>query len=290
MSAESNQDRIPGAIDLESAGDPRLADFAGLSKRPRGRSRDDSSFVVEGAFLVERLLASDFEVRCVVVEQGRDVVRLGPVPASTPIYRLSSPAIRQLVGFDFHRGYLASAVRRRPLSLDDYSPDAVSLALVQISDMENLGSMLRSAAAFGIRQVLVDHQSVDVYSRRALRVSMGAALGMRVVSIADPVRDLKTLSDRGVVSVAATLADDSVPIETFSHDHDGVPLLIVVGNEADGLPKEVQDAATRRVRIGMSSSGNDRLVDSLNVSVAAAIFMYELTRDGNLESRRRNEG
>lgn len=281
--------------DVNSIDDPALSDFINLRSRPTGRCESRTQFVVEGQLLVQRLIVSDFSVRAVVVERGRElsavglsedgVVTVGAVRRDLSVYRLSRDQMRQLAGFDFHRGFLASAMRKPALGIDDVVPDPVSLALVQTSDMENLGSMLRSAAAFGIRQVLIDGQSVDPYSRRAMRVSMGAALGMRFVMMGDPASDLQRLGDRGMLSLAATLAADSKPIDELVQEVDqrAAAKILVMGNEGNGLPIEVQSAASQRVIIPMGGRlggglGGDRNVDSLNVSVAAAILMHELTR------------
>lgn len=262
-------------VRVDSVDDPRLSDFRNLRNRPTGRVRDETCFVVEGQLISARLIASGFRVRSLVIEEGRDPTAIGTIAPQTPVFVLSREQIRKLAGFDFHRGFLASACRKPLGSIGDFQPDRISLALIQTTDMENLGSMLRSAAAFGIRQVLIDEQSVDPYSRRAMRVSMGAALGMRFLSLKDPAGDLRSLAARGVVSLAATLAPDSIPIAEVALSE--VPVVIAVGNEANGLPGEVQDAATKRVTIPMASVSEDgSLVDSLNVSVAAAILMHEV--------------
>ncbi|QEF97047.1 tRNA (guanosine(18)-2'-O)-methyltransferase [Stieleria maiorica] len=264
-------------VTIDSIDDPRLADFRNLRRRPTGRVFDSSHFVVEGQLITQRLIASDYPLRSVVVEDGRDLSVLGGLGGRMPVYVLSRDQMRQLSGFDFHRGFLASADRQPPGAISDFHDDPVSLALVQTTDMENLGSMVRTAAALGIRQVLIDPRSVDPFSRRAMRVSMGAVLGMRWLAMNQPADDLRTLASRGVVSLASTLASDAVSIDQVARNAD--PMVLVMGNEAQGLPTEVQQAATRRVTIPMATaSGCGQLVDSLNVSVAAAILLYELTR------------
>ncbi|MCS7465325.1 RNA methyltransferase [Stieleria sp. ICT_E10.1] len=272
-------------IPIDSVDDHRLSDFRDLKRRPTGRVLNSTHFVVEGQLITGRLIASDFGVRSVVVEQGRDLDALGEVAAGTPVYSVSRDQMRQLAGFDFHRGFLASAARKPLGGVDDFRPDPVSLALVHTTDMENLGSMVRSAAALGIRQILIDHRSVDPFSRRAMRVSMGAVLGMRWLVMNDPAGDLRSLADQGVVSLASTLAADSISIGDVSSD--AAPTVLVMGNEAEGLPEEVQRAASERVTIPMPTApGCGPLVDSLNVSVAAAILLFELTRAERKRSQR----
>ncbi len=273
--------RTASVVHVDSIDDPRLADFADIRNRPSGRATDDDFFVVEGAKIVQRLIDSRYHVRTVLIEegrlsQGRDSEWIDRLDPATNVFVLSAEQISDLAGFHFHRGYLASATRLAARPISEYRRDAVSLALVQISDMENMGSMIRSAAAFGIRQILIDRQSIDPYSRRVLRVSMGAALAMDFVSMPDPAEDLAALTAGGIRSFATSLARDSQPIGEVRLDD--APRLIVMGNERDGLPRKVQQAASDRITIPMArQAASGELIDSLNVSVAAATVMHELT-------------
>ncbi|MCA9139430.1 MAG: RNA methyltransferase [Planctomycetales bacterium] len=271
-------------IRIDGQNDPRLSDFKDLRRRPSGRVLDHEFFVVEGQLIVSRAISSDFHIRSVVVEEGRDLNVIRHVDPQTDVFVLTHDQIRGLAGYDFHRGFLASVTRKPFGGLSDFQPDPVSLALVQTTDMENMGSMIRTAAAFGIRQILLDSRSVDPYSRRAMRVSMGAAFGMRFLKLSVPSCDLRKLDNLGVVSFAATLAEDSITIDQLStqlaaQHASRPPCVLVMGNEADGLPAEVQASSTFRVNIPMDQTAmGGTLVDSLNVSVAAAILMHELTR------------
>lgn len=262
--------------------DSELSDFQDLRHRPLGKAHSDY-FVVEGSLLIQRLLASDYRVRRIIVqddrpwppESGTASSESGNLAAGDfPVHRLSADQIRRIAGFDFHRGYLASADRKPIEAVSQIVADPLSLALVATTDMENLGSMIRSAAAFGIRQVLLDPRCVDPFARRVIRVSMGAALGMTFFRLRDVAQDLRDLSERGFITLASTLACDSIDVRDVPPD--GKPKVVVMGNEADGLPGSVQVSAAHRVRIPMGIGSGHWMVDSLNVSVAAAILMHEL--------------
>lgn len=268
-------------LELDSLDDPRLAAFRNLSKRSAGKRSTQDKFVVEGQLIVRRLIESDHVVDTVVVQRERPLEELGEISDEINVIRLSRAQIRELAGFDFHRGFLASAFRPAPLTIDHLDADPVSLAAIQITDMENLGSMIRSASAFGIRQILIDQTSVDPYSRRVLRVSMGAAFGMKWIDLSDVASEFRSLHERGVSTWAATLSPDSVPVE-HQRLPDG-PLVLVLGNEAKGLPTEVQQAASARVTIPMPVKEH-AAVDSLNVAVAAAILMHETRRLRSLQA------
>ena len=246
-------------------------------------------------------------------EAGRSIEPLFVKAPYPPIFEVPGEKIRKLVGFDFHRGWLACAKRPDWKSLEMLPSDPLSLALIGVGDLENVGSLLRTAGAFGIRNVLVDDQTADPYSRRVTRVSMGAALGQQFFRLSKPVEDLRALSKRGVDSLATTIDRDAMSISDCAPGN--MPRVLVLGNEADGLPPAVQLAASKRVTIPMpgrdgpfgTESGDTvsqsesvslvedgaggrkkgepgsridgfEMVDSLNVAVAGAIAMYELSR------------
>ena len=97
---------------------------------------------------------------------------------------------------------------------------------------------------------------------------MGAALQLPWRRMDDDMADLARIREAGFRLVAATLADDSVALETVPRDG---KIAVVLGNEGHGLPKPWQQMADVRVRIPMAEG-----IDSLNVAAAASIFAYEL--------------
>ena len=261
-------------ISLDDIGDPRLAAYVDL-RHGKGAGRE-STFIAEGRLIVRRLIASRYEVASILVQQGNEVEFAAMVPDQVPIYSLSASAIRELLGFDFHRGVMACGVRQPAISMNDFIVDAageISLAAMGISEAENLGSMLRSAAAFGVDQILLGPRTMDPFARRTIRVSMATALKHRFYALNDPATQLAELARSGTRTIATTLDCDAMPLNRFQRDHR--PMVLMLGNEAVGLDPAVQAAATDRVRIPMQLG-----TDSLNVSVAAAVFLYGLTTTG----------
>ena len=260
---------------LASAKDPRLDRFAELQKRSAGPHADSgvsrSDFVVEGRFCVKMLAQSELETLAVVVQAGREEEVADWFPATTDLYVLSREQIESLVGFAFHRGMLACGRRPSSISLSQLNGKSqLVLAVPGVGDRDNLGNMLRTAAGFGVEQIIVDDRTVDPFSRRVVRVSMATVLRQQFYLAKDLSSELRCLSDRcGFRTIATTLDRESVPIREFRHDDR--PVILLVGNESGGLDRSVVSAATDRVTIPMAAG-----VDSLNVSLAAAIFMYEL--------------
>jgi tRNA G18 (ribose-2'-O)-methylase SpoU len=133
-----------------------------------------------------------------------------------------------------------------------------------------MGSILRTCAALGISDIFLGPECVDPFARRVLRVSMGNAFKLRFYEVSRPLELLRRFEDLGIESISACLSDDSEELSTFHRRGDSVLLL---GNEARGLPKEIQYRTNRRLEIGMDLS-----TDSLNVSVAAGIILHNLCR------------
>jgi len=265
-------------IPLDDPQDPRLIPYRDI-KREDVRNPAEL-FIAEGKLVVQRLLASDYETVSVLAEANR-VECLQPwIKPETPVLVVPPGVIREVAGFNFHRGLLACG-RRIPFAsadrlFDAVPPQTTALAAIAINDLENLGSLIRSAAAMGIDHLVLSRQTVDPLCRRVLRVSMGTSLKMRYFDLADPLAWFTENEQRKTwFTVATTLASDSISMSDVSRQpgFDSRPRMIVMGNEGDGLPPAVQAACTVRAKIPMALG-----VDSLNVAVAGAIAIYELLR------------
>lgn len=257
--------------DLE---DVRLAPFRHL--RTANWTVGSGWFIAEGPLLVARLLRSSFGVHSILLSEKYLDQWQARLPPDVQVLVIPEPCIAQLVGFQFHRGVIACGLRKPALGLRDVlttplPSGATMVAVYGVQDPENLGGILRSCAALGIEQVLVGPKSADPLSRRVLRVSMGTALSLKLINSLDLRADLEWLREHHQVeSVATTLAPDSKPLEGVSRNG---PIVILLGNEANGLPVELQNSADHRVRIDMRLG-----TDSLNVSVAAGIVMHYYCR------------
>lgn len=259
---------------IDDFDDQRLLPFKGM--RTCNWTAGSGWFIAEGAKLVERLMRSSYGVHSLLIsdkylDQWRE-----RIPPELSAVVISESRVAELLGFNFHRGVIACGLRRPPLilreNLAEPLPKSATLVAMQgVQDPENLGGILRSCAALGIEHILLGPWCADPLSRRVLRVSMGTVLKLNLYSARDLVSDLAWLkSEHGVQSIATTLAEDSVCLEQTERDS---PVCILMGNEAHGLPIELQQAADRRVKIDMRLG-----TDSLNVSVAAGIVMHYYCR------------
>ena len=234
---------------------------------------------LEGAFLVERGLAAGLELvqlLCVPARAGWAAALLAPARESplapaheTPLAPmvLSEGEIARIAGYPFHRGALGIARRPKPLT-EPATPtegDSTILALPESSDPENLGSAFRSAAALGCSALLLGPTGPDPYSRRVLRVSMGASLTLPWARLQGP-EGLSALARRGYRSAACVLDSGAIKVDDYSRPP---RLILVMGNEAFGLSPPWLAACDDRITLPMSGG-----VDSLNAAAAAAVFLY----------------
>jgi RNA methyltransferase, TrmH family len=148
------------------------------------------------------------------------------------------------------------------------SPRLLAVA-ADISEPGNAGTLIRVADAMGADAVVLAGHSVDPYNGKCLRASAGSIFSIPVVSETDAAAAVSAMREAGL-AVLATTVDGEISLE----DADlAAPTAWLFGPEAHGLPAELADAATHRVRIPMPGNA-----ESLNVASAAAICLYQSAR------------
>ncbi len=234
--------------------------------------------------MVQRLVASGIAVDSFLIDDKYLDEAIGWLPAEVDLFAVPGDQVSELIGFAFHRGYLACGIRPKYQTVEreafELSSSWLGVMLVGLQDPENMGSIFRTCAALGISDILIGPECVDPFARRVLRVSMGNAFKLRLFDVPDGLSSLAFCRSIGIESIAACLSKSSEELSEFLRNG---PALVVFGNEAHGLPLEIQNAACRNVRIDMALG-----TDSLNVSVAAGIILHNLSRGcgkGTVESR-----
>jgi tRNA G18 (ribose-2'-O)-methylase SpoU len=257
---------------VTSIDDQRLLPYRDL--RRTNETRDAPWFIAEGNKLVERLLASRFPTQSVFADEAYLAELLPHMPASVPIYVAPRKLLEATIGFNFHRGCLACGVRLPAMQLHDWSPRGERSTIVvcpDVQDPTNLGVVLRNCAAFGVDLVLLGDKCADPFSRRVLRVSMGAVLQLAIVSPRDLAADLAHLQREFGVRTIATVLDPAADLlDTAARP---ARMALLLGSEGHGLEAHWIDTADQRVTIPMEPG-----TDSLNVAVASGIFLYHYTR------------
>ena len=261
-------------IPIEDPDDPRVAAYRDVRERDLvGRQH---LFVAEGEVVLRALARSRFvEPVSVLLAQKRVAAQqpiLSQLDDAVPVYCAADAVMDQIAGFPMHRGILALGRRRAVHSaaalLIDLPQTATVLVLCGIANHDNMGGLFRNAAAFGAQAVLLDAECCDPLYRKAIRVSVGAALlvpfghfqrGEDFVSLlkASQVRPL-ALSPSGVTRLTAIRPAGRTAL--------------ILGTEGAGLSAEVM-AQCETVAIPMATD-----FDSLNVATSAGIVLHHLSQ------------
>jgi RNA methyltransferase, TrmH family len=222
----------------------------------RRRDRDHMGlFVAEGEDLIAAADAAGWEASDVLTAAGCGLPGIEVVPE----------LLRQVT--ELNSGTRQLGIYRQRWG--ELQHDGLSVYLHGVGDPGNVGTILRSAAAFGASRVILGPGSADPFSPKAVRASMGAIFQVPVVRSADDGDELLL----GAATTVALDAAAAVSLAEIAADLDpGQPLTLLVGAEREGLPRDLQAGATHVAKIPIAT-------ESLNAGVAAAVALYELTRD-----------
>ncbi len=265
-----------GIIEIKEIGDPRLEDYRDIRDREvKGAGAVGGLFIAEQALVVERMLGVPGAAKSVLVSPTW-LDRIQPLaPPGVAVYVAPLALMKQVAGFDIHRGVLGvgrrDAFQRADLELSRSPKTPVTVLLCEeVSNIDNIGFLFRNAAAFGVDGVLLSPRCHDPLYRKSLRVSIGHALTVPFARSRDWERDLKRLKrDRHLTLIGAATGGDAVDLDSVPR-----PLRVglIVGQEYDGLAPATLDLCDHVARIPMAEG-----VDSLNVAVAAAVCLHRFT-------------
>ncbi|UXM94160.1 RNA methyltransferase [Bartonella sp. HY329] len=256
-------------IIIENADDVRIADYMNVKEKDLVGRND--LFIAEGRVVLNVLLNSTiFEAQSILIAQNR-LNGLLPLlegkAAHCPIYVASQDVIDAIAGFHLHRGILAIGQRKRPATLDEFlddlPPQALLVLLCGISNHDNIGGIFRNSAAFAADGVILDETCCDPLYRKAIRVSVGAALKIPHIKSDNIFNIIDKVQNAGFEVFAFSPSSqqkllDSQPAKRTA---------LLFGTEGEGLPHQILQQF-KTLRIPMAAD-----FDSLNVATAAAIAL-----------------
>ncbi len=256
-------------IRITTPDDPRIAAYRDI--RERDLAGREGLFIAEGKVVLNVLFAARrFRARSALILENRlpgMAATLALADPAMPVYVAPRAVMDAIAGFPVHRGILALGERRdadRPAHIlpppDDRS---LVLALAGISNHDNMGAIFRNAAAFGADSVLADRECCDPLYRKAIRVSVGAALKVPFARAGTAGEMVGLLQGAGY----RVLALSPSGITRLQEVKTGQRTALLLGTEGEGLPTGLM-AGLETVRIPIRSD-----FDSLNVATAGAIAL-----------------
>jgi len=254
--------------------------------------REGDPIGVEGPKLVEEALRSGLEAEALLVSESgeRDAERIlratsggaAGIPRSR-VLRTTDKLFESVAGTDAPQG-VAALFRQRPWELDDIlrGPGAMResaplvIVLAAVQDPGNVGTVLRSAEAFGATGMIATRGTADPWSPKALRASAGSGLRLpllRGMAIPILMAQLKIAGVKIYAAVSGNAGEAGAPRDISEQADLREAVAIFVGNEGSGLPAEVTRSAD-----GMISIPTSGAVESLNAAIAASIVLHEAAR------------
>ncbi|HTI98444.1 MAG TPA: RNA methyltransferase [Dongiaceae bacterium] len=282
---------------IDSLDRPELAPYRTLKRSAEHEAL--GIFVAEGDKIVQRLLASQFGVVSLLILERRlaefePLLRTRPESDITVYMAAEKSVMTALTGYELFQGVLAIGRIPAPAALPQVLATAprprLFAAADELANAENIGTLVRNCTAFDVQALLVGETSSSPFLRRAVRNSMGAIFQLPVVELGrehrqlaepgrPPRRDvprstlaqtLQELRRHGIQSIAA---HPSATGKTLSQADFTGDCCVVFGSEGQGISAAVLAACDEAVAVPMANG-----VDSLNVSAAAAVFLYEARR------------
>ena len=267
------------AVTIDSADDARLDPFRHVADPTRVRQA--GQFVAEGRRVVEDLLRhGGYDVeRLLLTRSAHEALGglLEALPPEAPVFVVSGPSVLEgVTGHRFHQGCLGLVRLPGARNLEDV-PGLLApgrrlvLAMEGVTDPDNVGTMFRTARAFGVDACLLSPTCAHPLYRKAVRTSMGQTLRLPFAHPSPWPSGLERLREAGYVLFATTPAADAAALGVAAGAVPPERTVVLMGSEERGLVPETLALADHRVRIE-----TEDVVDSLNVAASAAIALHRL--------------
>ena len=244
-----------------------------IKKLKDKKERDLSNeYIIEGIKLIQEAIQENAKIKQIIICD--DCEKTESIPKDL-MYEIAKQECIYVTNKVFDsitevinpQGILAIIEKQsKEIQIDDKQD--IILALDDIQDPGNLGTILRTADSIGLTQILVSKGTADCYNPKVVRSTMGAIFRVKIIECEDLVKTLKEIKKHKFEIVVSSLQTDNSIYDINYHKK-----VIVIGNEANGVKGEIQDLADKKIKIPMLGK-----TESLNASVATGIILYEYVR------------
>jgi len=258
---------------ITSRSNPRIVEASQLKEK---KHRDQQkAFLIDGIKLFDEAVSSGADIKTVFALAPYASYCEGKVGDFAEVYEITQPVLEKLTSEKSPEGivcvvsYLSDMHTFCDVYTNSDENERIEL-MWSVRDPGNIGTILRSAAAFGVNTLVLSDDCADIYNPRAVRASMGAIFRQKIAVCSDFLGTVAALRERGYSIYAALPSEKALPLCDISA---GRNISFIIGNEGHGLSKEVIEAAGNAAYIPMAAG-----TESLNAAVAASVIMYERSR------------
>lgn len=247
-----------------------------IKKLKEKKFRDENNeFIIEGINLIKEAIQENADIKKIVICdncQNADIIpkELMYEIAKYDCVYITEKVLNSITNVNTPQGILAIIGKEGKNNKEnkiDYTQNII-LALDNIQDPGNLGTILRTADSAGLTQILISKDTADWHNPKVVRSTMGAIFRVKIVECESLEKTLKEIKKHKFSIVSTSLHTNKT-----IYDIDYNKKVIVIGNEANGVKEEIQKMSDENVKIPMLGK-----TESLNASVATGIILYEYVR------------
>ena len=244
-----------------------------IRKLKEKKYRDEyGEYIVEGIKLINEAIEEKQDVKKIIVcdncnkSEKINQEAMYEVAKKDCVY-VDEKVFNSITEVQNPQGILAVIGKQNKEKEIDFSEDMI-VVLDDIQDPGNLGTILRTVDSVGLKQIIVSKKSGDVFNSKVVRSTMGAIFRVNVIESDNLVETIKQLKKHKFEVISTSLDTDK-----SMYDIEYKKTVIVIGNEANGVSKEIQEMSDKKIKIPMLGK-----TESLNASVATGIVLYEYVR------------
>ena len=244
-----------------------------IKKLKDKKYRDESKeYIIEGVKLIEEAVKENAKIKKIIICE--DTTRTYEIPTNIMLgiakyecVYVTDKIFNSITQVTNPQGIMAIIEKNSNDAEIDFTQDII-VALDDVQDPGNLGTILRTVDSIGLNQIIVSKETADAFNPKVVRSTMGAIFRVKIIEVdnlQDTIKQIKKHHFKLMVTSLQT--DNSI------YDIEFKKKIIVIGNEANGVSNEIQNIADEKAKIPMLGR-----TESLNASVAAGIVMYEYVR------------
>ena len=244
-----------------------------IKKLKDKKYRDESNeYIIEGVKLIEEAVKEKAKIKKIIICE--DTTRTYEIPthvmyeiAKYECIYVTDKIFASITQVTNPQGIMAIVEKGDLNAQIDYTQDII-VVLDDIQDPGNLGTILRTVDSVGLNQIIVSKETADAFNPKVVRSTMGAIFRVKIIEVENLVQAIKEIRKHHF-----KLMVTSLQTENSIYDIQFNKKIIVIGNEANGVSKEIQDMTDEKIKIPMLGK-----TESLNASVATGIVLYEYVR------------
>lgn len=243
--------------------DEKIKEFISLKQS----LHDDKYVVVESKNVFKKLFKTNIKIHKIFTNtEGLEFIKCNSNNIDFPIYTASNSIMKKIVGHTIHQGMMA--LIDKPSYIDFNTIKGNVVVLNSLTSPENVGSIVRSCAAFNIDTIIIDEKTCSPYIRRCIRVSTGNIFNIQVYKSSNLKDDLLKLQNQDYKVLSTANSSNAVSLHQYCFPQKSA---IVIGNEGHGIQNEILDLSDDIIKIDI-----DEDVTSLNAAIATSLVLYQM--------------